>query len=114
MNAIEYIKSSLSSIAARIPEIGLRYAFDPVTSFHIIEVYPESIRRGNEQYMELEYQVWKEFHALFPNEDLLISEIDSTNNMNHLIFEKKPAKGGIPASEKRHRVMMKARRGLVV
>ena len=52
MNAIEYIKSSLSSIAARIPEIGLRYAFDPVTSFHIIEVYPESIRRGNEQYME--------------------------------------------------------------
>ena len=68
MNAIEYIKSSLSSIAARIPEIGLRYAFDPVTSFHIIEVYPESIRRGNEQYMELEYQVWKEFHALFPNE----------------------------------------------
>lgn len=91
MNAIEYIKSSLSSIAARIPEIGLRYAFDPVTSFHIIEVYPESIRRGNEQYMELEYQVWKEFHALFPNENLLISEIDSTNNMNHLIFEKKPA-----------------------
>ena len=33
----------------------------------------------------------KNFMPCYPNEDLLISEIDSTNNMNHLIFEKKPA-----------------------
>lgn len=91
MNATEFIKSRLSSISEQIPKIGLRYAFDNTTSFHIVEIYPESIRRGNDFYMELECKLWNDFHSLFPEEDLLISEVDATNDMDNLIFEKIPS-----------------------
>lgn len=55
--------------------------------FHIVEVSPESIRRGSEEYMEMEYLLWKEFQEKFPEEDLLVSEPDRINNMENLIFE---------------------------
>lgn len=91
MKAKDFIKSRLSYISDKIPEIGIRYAYDKKTSFHIIEVHPESVRRGDNIYMEFEYCLLQEFHSLFPAEDLLISEIDSTNDMSNLIFEKRPA-----------------------
>lgn len=52
-----------------------------------MEVSPESIRRGSEEYMEMEYLLWKEFQEKFPEEDLLVSEPDRINNMENLIFE---------------------------
>lgn len=90
MNAVEFIKSKLSDISDKIPEIGLRYAFDKITFFHIIEVYPEKIRRGNPKYMEFEHNLWIDFQKYYPNEDLLISEVDNMNNMSNLAFEKIP------------------------
>ncbi len=88
MKAKDFIKSRLSYISDKIPGIGIRYAYDKKTSFHIIEVYPESVRRGDNIYMEFEYCLLQEFHSLFPAEDLLISEIDSTNDMSNLILRK--------------------------
>lgn len=64
-----------------------RYAYDIQTNFHIVEVSPESIRRGNEEYMEMEYNLCNEFYEKFPEEDLLVSEPDRINNMENLIFE---------------------------
>lgn len=90
MNAIEFLKSQLSEISDKIPEIGLRYAYDKITSFHIIEVYPEDIRRSNTSYIELEHDLWINFQKSYPNEDLLISEVDNINDMSNLIFEKIP------------------------
>ena len=81
------ILSSRQSIASKIPGISIRYAYDIQTNFHIVEVSPESIRRGSEEYMEMEYLLWKEFQEKFPEEDLLVSEPDRINNMENLIFE---------------------------
>lgn len=87
MNAKDFIISSLTKISNEILDIKLRYAFDETLNFHIIEVSPESIRRGDEKYMEMEYDLWNSFQQMFPNEDLLISEIDETNNMSNTLYE---------------------------
>lgn len=87
MNAINFIISRLELISAKIPGIGIKYAFDKITNFHIVEVIPESIRRGNEEYMEMEYNLCNEFYEKFTEEDLLISEPDEINNMNEVYFE---------------------------
>lgn len=90
MNATDFILSSLDLIAKHIPSIGLRYAYDSVTSFHIIEVFPESVRRGCDEYADMERDLWIDFHKQYPEEDLLISEVDKTNDMSNLIYEKNP------------------------
>lgn len=81
------ILSSIQSIASKIPGIRIRYAYDIQTNFHIVEVSPESIRRGSEEYMEMEYNLCNEFQEKFPEEDLLVSDTDKINNMENLIFE---------------------------
>lgn len=90
MNAVEFLKSKLSEISDKIPNIGLKYAYDRITSFHIIEVYPEDIRCNNTSYMKLEHDLWINFQNSYPNEDLLISEVDDINDMSNLLFEKIP------------------------
>ena len=67
--------------------IKIRYAYDKVTNFHIIEVSPETTRRGNDAYMDWEYSVIKEFCDLFPEEDILISEPDECNDMSNIEYD---------------------------
>ncbi|GHV20897.1 hypothetical protein FACS1894174_03530 [Bacteroidia bacterium] len=87
MNSKEYIIEKLKNISNEIKNISLRYAYDITTDFHIIEVAPESVRRGNDDYMNMEHSFWSDFHKLFPNEDILISEKCETNDMSNLIYE---------------------------
>lgn len=91
MSATDFILSRLKMISKAIPAAGLRYAYDTTTDYHIIEVYPESVRRGDESYIEMECDLWRDFHDLYPQEDILISEIDETNDMSNLIYEKRPS-----------------------
>ena len=86
-NVQDFVIETIQSIASKIPGISIRYAYDIQTNFHIVEVSPESIRRGNEEYMEMEYNLCNEFYEKFPEEDLLVSEPDRINNMENLIFE---------------------------
>lgn len=87
MNAKEYVIGKLKEVSKKINGISLRYAFDEITDFHIIEVYPESIRRANEDYMKLESDLWTEFYSLYPNEDILISEVCESNDMTNVIYD---------------------------
>lgn len=87
MNATKYIISSLDRLSGLISGIKIKYAYDTISDFHIIEISPESIRRGNDEYMEWEGHMWKDFYDLYPDEDLLISEPDETNNMTNILFE---------------------------
>lgn len=87
MNAIDFIIHSLKNISKNILGISLKYAYDSSTNFHIVEVSPESIRRGDDCYMEMEYKLWKEFFELYPNEDLVIGEVDESNDMDNLLYE---------------------------
>lgn len=75
----------LSSVLKGI-EISVRYAYETSTDFHVIEVSPEKIRRGNETYMQWEESVWKEFAEQFPEVDLVISEPDELNDMSNLQY----------------------------
>ena len=66
MNAKDFITESLVRIANEISQINIRYAYDEITNFHIIEISPEEIRRGDEKYMEMEYELWNNFRTMFP------------------------------------------------
>ena len=74
MKAKDYIVFKINELIDSFEDIKLRYAFDAKANFHIIEVMPESIRRGNNNFIEKEYEINKEFSKLFPNDDLLITE----------------------------------------
>lgn len=88
MEIRDFIIRSIDRIAQEIKGITMRYAHDPLTDFHIIEVEPESIRRGNDNYMEMENKLWSDFFANFPNGDLLISDVDDTNDMSNIIYRR--------------------------
>ena len=47
-------------------------AYDAVTEYHIVEVKPEEIRRGNADYKKMEMQLWMDFMEQYPDECLLI------------------------------------------
>lgn len=86
-NVQDFVIETIQSIASKIPGIRIRYAYDRPTDFHIVEISPESIRLNDEEYLEMEYMLWKEFQEKFPEEDLLVSDPDKINNMENLIFE---------------------------
>ena len=54
MSEIEFLKKTLNEWCERFVGIHVRYAYDVVSEYHIIEVDPESIRRGNDEYKEAE------------------------------------------------------------
>ena len=60
-NVQDFVIETIQSIASKIPGISIRYAYDIQTNFHIVEVSPESIRRGSEEYMEMELNFKKNF-----------------------------------------------------
>lgn len=88
MNATDFIISKLKSISSKISGIGIKYAYDRTTDFHIVEISPESIRLNDEEYLEMEYMLWKEFQNSFPEEDLLVTGVKKMNNMDNILFEK--------------------------
>lgn len=87
MKPSDFIIESLQGISNTINGINIRYAYDEISDFHIIEISPESIRRGLEEYAKMESKLWSDFFELYPDEDILISEISSINNMSNILFE---------------------------
>lgn len=87
MNVRDFITERITLIAGKIKGINIRYAFDNLTDFHIVEVSPEKVRRGNKDYVKLESNFWYDFAHLFPEYDLQITGIDELNDMSNLIFE---------------------------
>lgn len=93
MNAMDFIISGLRELSSKFNGISIKYAFDNTLNYHIIEISPESIRRGDEQYIEWEADMWNSFFTKFPNDDLLISEPCASNDMRNLLFEKSSFQG---------------------
>ena len=84
---IDFTTVTLKEWSHRFEGIRLRYAYDSESDFHIIEVSPESVRRGNKEYERAEAEFWMSFLERFPHCDLLISEPCSSNNMTNVIFD---------------------------
>lgn len=87
MEAKDYIISQIRNMSDKIKGISIKYAFEDATCFHIIEVSPESIRRGNQEYMHLESELWSDFHTRFPSEDILISDESEENDMRNIVYQ---------------------------
>lgn len=91
MNEKEYIKSIVSVWMEKFSDIeSIRYAYDDVSGFHIVEVSPASVRTENELFAEEESNFWMNFMAKYPNSDLLVSEPSDVNDMSNIIYESSP------------------------
>lgn len=88
MDATDFIISRLKELSSEFKSISIKYAFDKTTEFHIIEITPEKIRRECDKYVEWEINMWNEFYKNFPEDDILISEPSSLNNMCNVLYEK--------------------------
>jgi hypothetical protein len=79
-NVSNFIIGRLEGIVSEIEGISIKYMYDDVTDFHIVEISPESIRRGNDTYNEMEVCLWRDFHIKFPEDDILICEPSEVNS----------------------------------
>ena len=89
MTAQEFLKNILKEWASLFEGIKLKYAYDAVTEYHIVEVKPEEIRRGRVDYKKAEMQLWIDFMEQYPNECLLICAPSNANDMTNVLFETK-------------------------
>lgn len=87
MTAQEFLKKALKEWVALFEGIKLKYAYDAVTEYHIVEVKPEEIRRGSVDYKRAEMQLWMDFMEQYPDECLLICAPSEANDMTNVLFE---------------------------
>lgn len=90
MTAQEFLKKTLKEWELLFEGIKLKYAYDAVTEYHIVEVKPEKIRRGNVDYKKVEMQLWIDFMEQYPDEYLLICAPSDANDMTNVLFETRP------------------------
>ena len=83
----EYIIRTLKLWCEQFDGIHVRYAYDAKSEYHIVEVDPESVRRGNDLYKKAELAFWSAFMSDFPESDLLICEPTRSNDMANCLFE---------------------------
>lgn len=90
MDAVtDFIIERLKKLDDMFKGIFIKYAFDSMTDFHIIEISPENIRRRDDEYIRWESDMWNDFFAMFPDEDLLILEPCESNDMYNVLFTNK-------------------------
>ena len=80
MTAQEFLKKTLKVWESLFEGIKLKYAYDAMTEYHIVEVKPEEIRRGSADYKKVEMQLWMDFMEQYPDECLLICAPSDTND----------------------------------
>lgn len=85
--ASNYILSVLLDWERRFEGIRLKYAYDTDFNCHIIEVEPNELFNRNEEYALAELQLWETFAKKFAEDEILICEPDSRNDMTHLIYK---------------------------
>lgn len=87
MTAQEFLKETLKKLKSLFKEIELKYAYDTMMEYHIIEVSPEEIRCGDMDYKKMEMQLWMDFMEQYPDECLLICAPSEANDMSNVLFE---------------------------
>jgi len=80
MKTSQYITNQLKLWNEQFDGIHIKYMLDIETNFHIVEISPEEIRRGNAEYKRQELDFWMDFMKFYPEENLLISEPSRDGN----------------------------------
>lgn len=96
MTAQEFLKKTLKEWKSLFEGIKLKYAYDAVTEYHIVEVKPEEIRRGSSDYKKIEMHLWVDFMEQYPDECLLICAPSDANDMTNVLFETRPTWTNFP------------------
>lgn len=87
MKETVFLINALKEWRKKFEGIHVRYAYDAASEYHIVEVDPESIRRGNDEYKKAEISLWDSFAKTFPESDLLISEPWEGNDMTNCLYD---------------------------
>ena len=86
-NETEFICSILKKWNELFAGIHIRYAYDRMTDNHVVEIDPESVRRGNAEYKKAELSLYLEFMRRFPESCLLIAQPCEAYNMSDVLYE---------------------------
>jgi hypothetical protein len=81
-----YIINVLRIWAEKYEGIHIKYAYDKGSEFHIVYVTPDSIRRGSDEYMHDELELYDNFHKEFRDSDLLITNPLELDDMSNLLY----------------------------
>lgn len=94
-----FIIDTIKSWENKFPGIHVKYAFEEDTCFHVIEVRPEEIHEGSEDFANEEALLWESFFEKFPDEDILITAPSVCNDMTNLIYETGVIIGSVNVSQ---------------
>lgn len=87
MKETEYLLSVLEGWSKRFSGIHIRYAYDAAAEYHVVEIDPENIRRGDEDYKAEELRLYINFMSHFPQSCLLIAKPCESYNMTNVLYE---------------------------
>lgn len=87
-NPVEYIKKELERFTSMFPNASIRYAFESVSDYHVVEIEPYEELKMDSNFLDWAMKFWREFEEEFASENLLISERDEMlNDMSNLLYE---------------------------
>jgi hypothetical protein len=87
MNTKEFIKNCICLITDRFPSVKVSYEFEKHSCTHFLEINPSSIFRNNEDYKNLQDEIFDEFIELFPYESICFISDDSIVGIENIEFE---------------------------
>ncbi len=83
MESRKFVEEQLRLIHERIKFVMIRYEFDDVFNYHIIEVTPLSYFESNKDYIDLEIGLTNLFENLYPKEEIVFVSEDSLLQVNN-------------------------------
>lgn len=91
MKPLEYLKGKLTELAINFPLITVKYAYDKLINYHVIELTPIEEFYNNEKLDDFWIPVSIEFSDLFPDEYVTFISNDSSLKIEkpELIFNDK-------------------------
>ncbi len=78
MTPAEYLKNKLADLAARFPSITVKYAYDSMIGFHIVELSPVDQYYSNSALDDYWFPISVEFSKFFPDEFVTFISSDSS------------------------------------
>ena len=87
MDAKEYIIEKLNLLCGEIPNVCIRYEHDSESHSHIIEITPRDIYENDKNYISWESDMYDEFIAKYPFENICFISDDALVGLNQVTFE---------------------------
>ena len=87
MNAAEYLKNELQTIAEQFPNVNIRYGYDNLIDTHIVELLPLIEYNTNEALDNAWIPLSIAFLEKYATEEIVFISSDSSLSLSTVIFE---------------------------